>query len=274
MLRGTFHFHSTYSHDGMSTIPEIAATLRDNGFSFCVMTEHFEDFDGPKFARFVDEVGAVSRSSGFLLVPGMEVDLAGLHTIMFPVRSHDEIVRITRGESEAKPRLFKVVAHPSKYRFDDVKRHLDTYDIDGIELWNQQADGAHIPPMAFLDLVKSEPWRNRYRMFFGNDIHNVNLKVANVLCLPSRTDLTVESVSRCLGEGDFVALNAPTGVSYRNGSQRTEFDAWFAGMHKQSYLRGRMLRTVRRSLRSVYRMLPRDMQHSLNNFKNYVRNKV
>ena len=273
-IQGTFHFHSTYSHDGRSTLQEVASTLRDRGFSFCVMTDHFEDFDAPKFERYVQEAKAVSRSSGFLLIPGVEVDLSGLHTIVFPVQEYAEIMRFASGQGDDEPYMFKVLAHPSKYPIDMVTRHLGKYAIDGVELWNQQADGSHLPPTGFLKSLQNQPGRHQYRYFFGCDLHKVNLTVANIISLSTPRELSVEAVTSALIDGDFVTRNLPTGIAYRNGAERTEFDTWLQTLLRGSYYQGKLLRSVRNGLKSLYRILPRDVQHSLNDVKNFVRNKV
>jgi hypothetical protein len=273
-IRGTFHFHSTYSHDGRSTLEEIAGGLHSRGFSFCVMTEHFEDLDAVSLDRYVRETKEVSLKSGVLLIPGVEVHLDGLDTILFPVRAYDEVGRFISGGRDSQPRIVKVLAHPVRYRFDAVVRHLEKYHIDGIELWNQQADGGHMPPLWFFELLKTAPWRNQYQYFFGCDLHNVNLTVDNFLVIPAMTRRTPEAIVDVLAAGDFVSRNGPTGIEYRNGSARTDFDNWLTTVRRGSYYRGRILRSVRRALRSFYKLLPRDTQHSLNDFKNSVRNKV
>src|SRR5437016_3240651 len=102
-VQGTFHFHSTYSHDGRNTLPEIAHALLERGLSFCVMTEHFEDFDEAKFNRYLAELESVTKSTGFVFVPGAEVDLEGLHTIVFPVREFAEVTRFASQQSVARP---------------------------------------------------------------------------------------------------------------------------------------------------------------------------
>ena len=274
LIRGTFHFHSTYSHDGRNSLPEIAAVLRNRGFAFCVMTEHFEDFDAAKFQRYVAELQLVSESSGFLFVPGIEVHLSGLDTIMFPVRNYDQIAQLESEGKDTEPRMFKVLAHPTKYPFEMVVRHLEKYKIEGVELWNQQADGSSIPPLDFLERLRSHPRRNDFRYLFGCDLHSANLTVANVLAMAAPRPLTAEAVAGSLSQGDFVSCNGPTGIEYRNGTERTDFDAWLRTVKAKSYSRARVLRSVRRFLRSCYRMLPRNTQHSLNDFKNFVRNKV
>ena len=265
-MQGTFHFHSTYSHDGRNT-------LGGKGLSFCVMTEHFEDFDDAKFHRYIEETGAVSRSSGFLLIPGIEVNLSGLDTIIFPARSYEEIARLASEGTDSQPPMFKVLAHASKYPREAIEKHLETYQIHGIEIWNQQADGSHIPRAELLQWLKTKPWRRQYRYFFGCDLHSANHTVANVLS-PVTNGADTESILRALTAGDFVSQNLPAGVEYRNGAHATDFDSWLEQILQRSYYRGRVLRSVRRCLKSAYKMLPRNTQHSLNDIKNYVRNKV
>jgi hypothetical protein len=273
-IQGTFHFHSTYSHDGRSTLREIASGLSRRGFSFCVMTEHFEDFDAKKLDCYVREANAVTRSTGFVLIPGIEVDLSGLHTIVFPVREYAEISRMRWVEEEAEHRVFKVLAHASKYPFELVRAHLEKYKINGLELWNQQEDSSTIPPLGFLDLLKTHSQRSQLRYFFGCDLHSVNLTVANVISLTASGQPTSEAIVAALMAGDFVSRNLPTGIEYRNGSEATDFDPWLQALLKRRYYRGKLLRSVRSCLKSFYRILPRDAQHSLNDFKNFVRNKV
>lgn len=273
-IQGTFHFHSTYSHDGKSTLPEIAMVLRGLGLSFCVMTEHFEDLDADRFDGYIAELAALSSDGTFHFIPGVEVHLSGVDTILFPVKSYQEIVDFETGRSPLSDAMCKVIAHPSKYHFDDVVRHLHRYPIDGIELWNQQADGSHIPPLDLLQSLKPVVREAQYHYFFGCDLHSAKLKVTNTLAVAAETPRTVEGISRALLAGYFTARNSETAIEYRNSPGGTEFDAWAVAVGRRSYIRGKVLRRVRRLLRSIYRGLPRNTQKSLNDFKNLVRNKV
>jgi hypothetical protein len=274
LIQGTFHFHSTYSHDGRSTLYEIASILRRRGFSFCIMTEHFEDFDALKFNRYIGEVNALNQSGGFVLIPGVEVNLSGVDTIIFPVLEYADIARLASEGKDGQRRMFKVVAHPSKYQFRKLARHLETYDINGIELWNQQTDGRHLPPIRFLESLKTQAWRNHYRYFFGCDLHDVKLTVTNVISLPKPAHLTSEAIVSEVTEGDFRASSLTTGIEYRNGPERADFDTWLETLLKESYYRGKVLYGLRGCLKGLYRMLPQHVQRSLNDFKNFVRNKV
>jgi hypothetical protein len=272
-IQGTFHFHSTYSHDGKHPLKEVASTLQASGFAFGVMTEHFEDFDAATVDRYIAEAKEITETTGFVLVPGIEVHLRGLDTIVFPVRRFEQIQALLKGE-DSDPKFFKVLAHPARYRFEDVERHIQNFRIDAVELWNQQADGAHIPPMEFLRSMRTLGGRNRLRYFFGCDNHSAHLRAVNVLCLPESTPRTADAIANALASGQVVARNLFTGIEYRNGAGQGDFDRWFELLQKRSYVRGRILKTLRRVLRTLYKALPRNAQHSLNDFKNAVRNRV
>jgi hypothetical protein len=273
-IQGTFHFHSTYSHDGRNTLAEIASSLKKSGLSFCVMTEHFEDFNAAKFDSYIREARAVTSESGFVFIPGIEVHLSGVDTIIFPVEEYDSIEKLARDGIDRTPSLYKIVAHPSKYPFERIVQHLQRYHINAIELWNQQADGSHIPPLQFLELVGSQGWRNQYQYFFGCDLHSANLTVANVISVAKPAEVSAEAVTRSLIDGNFVSRNLMTGVEYRNGADKNDFDSWLGTVQQRSYYRGKVLRNVRRCLRTAYKKLPRSTQHVLNDVKNFVRNKV
>jgi hypothetical protein len=152
--------------------------------------------------------------------------------------------------------------------------HLEKYRINGIELWNQQADGSHMPPVGFLQSLQSQPLRNNYRYFFGCDLHDASLTVTNVLSLRNPGRLTVEAVVSVLMSGTFLSRNIPTAIEYHNGPEKTDFDTWLQATLKKSYYRGKLRQSVRSGMKRVYRLLPRDVQHLLNDIKNYIRNKV
>lgn len=274
MIHGTFHFHSTFSHDGLSSLDEIASTLRRRGFSFCVMTEHFEDFDPPKFQHYLEEINRVNGKGDFVLVPGVEVNLSGIDTIIFPAKDYESCAGFSGRKMGDDNAQFSVVAHPSKYRFDAVAAHLARYNITGFEMWNQQADGSHIPPVEMLRMLRGHSGRAGYRYFFGCDLHDVKLTVSNYLSIPRSVPMNVEAIAAEVARGTCRASNSRTGVSYCNGPATQELDQWIGTVIGGSYFKGRVLRCVRRPLRGIYRILPRGVTRVLNNFKNYVRNKV
>jgi hypothetical protein len=268
-IQGAFHFHSTYSHDGRSSLAEIASRLHGQGLSFCIMTEHFEDFDEPKFNRYIQETTSVSSSS-FLLIPGMEVDVEGLHTIIFPVQQYGEIADLS-AFTRLSHNMFKVLAHPSKYPLEKVAAHLDKYSIEGIEVWNQQSDGSYVPPFRVLESLTVRPDLARYRYLFGCDIHNAKLAVRNLISLARPHNLSAQAILDAIRCGEFVSRNITTNIEHRNGSEEVEFNTWVQMLHGRSYGPGRLLSSVRDGLKLTYKMLPRPAQRSLNDVKNIVR---
>lgn len=273
-MRGTFHFHSNYSHDGRNELKAIESSLRAQGYSFCIMTEHFEDFDAEKFDRYLQEVGAINRQPGFLLIPGMEIKLSGIDTIVFPAPDYEACGRFARDGSLTAAGVMTVVAHPSKYSYKQVVRHLDRFKIEGIELWNQQADGGHMPPFAFINSLSTEPWRARYTYLFGCDLHDISLTVANVLTLPETVPLEAGRIVAEIRAGRFVSTNLRTGIEHRNSPEPAAFDRWWGQVRSRSYGKARFLKGVRRTLKVMYDGLPRPVRRSLNHFKNRVRNKI
>jgi hypothetical protein len=252
----------------------VVASLRARGFAFCIMTEHFEDFDDRKFDRYVREITALNEVGDFVLIPGLEVNLAGIDTIVFPALDFAAIVRWMSNAGDGQPPLFRVIAHPSKYSFETITRHLQTYRINAVELWNQQEDGRYIPPMRFLERFGTQPSRKQCRYFFGCDLHEASLTISNVLTVPKPSTLTVEAIVSALSDGNFTTSNNATGIEYCNGDHGNDFDAWFETLRHRSFYRGRALQGVRKCLKRSYRWLPSTTQHRLNDIKNYIRNKV
>ena len=74
-VSGIFHIHSKYSHDGKKTIDEIAARLKYANLKFCVITDHFEDFDEKGFNTFLSEIKVINEQKDILLIPGVEIQL-------------------------------------------------------------------------------------------------------------------------------------------------------------------------------------------------------
>lgn len=271
-IQGAFHFHSTYSHDGRSSLGEVAAALKAQGLTFCVMTDHFEDFDAAKFSQYLKEMQELTQSSGVTFIPGAEVHLSGVDTLVFPVRSYEQVVALESGE--AQDSLFKVVAHPSRYGREQVLNHLSRYRIDGIELWNQQADGCFLPPLELFAFIASSAAAQSSRYFFGCDIHDAKLAVANLLEIEDVAERTPDAIASALMSGSFVARNRNTAVELRNGERATELVPWLEALRKRSFRRGQLLRGIRRCLRRAYKSLPRQTQRSLNDVKNAVRNRI
>jgi hypothetical protein len=275
-IQGVFHFHSRYSHDGRSTLAEIASALDARGYSFCVMTEHFEDFTPARFERYLEEMQEVSATSGLIFIPGMEVNLEGVDTILFPATDYAEVATFGSGSGAgySAPGMIKVVAHPSRYRFEDVAKHLDKFAIDGIEAWNQEADGRYAPPVESIERLKASSKKKQYQYYFGCDLHSAQFRVANVLSLTGERRRTPGDIVEALRAGEFVARNRETGIEYRNGADAPDFEQWAGSLPTGVSYQRRLRRSLRRCMRALYKSLPRNAQHSLNDVKNFVRNRV
>jgi hypothetical protein len=269
---GTFHFHSTYSHDGRSTLAEVVAGLQGRGFGFCIMTEHFEDFTPSKFQSYLEETQALTRTSGFVLVPGLEVNLEGIDTILFPVTEFGMVERFAK--QHGSENIFSVLAHPSKYPAEKVAQHLDRYCLSGVELWNQQADSDYRPPLDFLGAFRGMCRWNQMRCFFGCDLHDVNLRPSNLLALDSSAGATAEGILAELSAGRFTSRNLRTGIELDNRLGPRGVEEWTEQILRRGSEWGGVRWRVRQVLRSGYRLLPRSTRRGLNDFKNLVRNRI
>lgn len=274
MIRGAFHFHSTYSHDGRTSLVDTVERLRGQGFAFVIMTEHFEDFDRIKFSSYLQEVEMLNRRMDFVLIPGIEVNLDGVDTIKFPVGDYEGCLDFGERAGGSISPTVSVLAHPTKYSLRKVLAHLGKFKIDGIELWNQQADGRYAPPLKFLMEFQAQAQPERYCCYFGCDLHDANLKASNFIALPRPHCLDPASLCAMIASGQFTSFNSDTGIAFSNGPQRDDYKAWLEKIQSCRNYKGRVLRFIRRGLRAGYKRLPKSVQRSLNDIKNTVRNKI
>ena len=84
---GVIHVHSRYSHDGRESVADIADGLRDRSIDFCVLTDHFEDFDPEAFRNYLREIETVNDGHSTLIVPAVEVNVDGFDLLVFPAKS-------------------------------------------------------------------------------------------------------------------------------------------------------------------------------------------
>lgn len=238
------------------------------------MTEHFEDFDPQKLESYLQEAQMVSGEVGFVLIPALEVHLAGIDTLVFPGRDYQQIAELASGDFRKGEGLLKLLVHPTKYPLQRVFAHLDRFNIQGIELWNQEVDGHSLPPFRFLKSFLVHPRCDQYLYFFGCDLHNVRGRISNILILSQPCEKSPEAIMNCLRRGYFSTRNLRTGIEFRNGNPRMDLASWLTVQQQKTYYRGRLVGWVRNSLRSAYKQLPRSSQRSLNDVKNYVRNRL
>lgn len=272
-IAGAIHFHSDFSHDGRSSLEEIRSRLVSQGLSFCIMTDHFEDFTEQSFDCYLERITVLNRTPGFVFVPGVEVSIGGIDTLLYPVYHYSQCRAFPAEETGGASRMRSVLAHPSKYAAPALERHMQRVPLTGIELWNQLADGL-LPSSTVVRFLQSVRSRHSYRYFFGCDIHNARHGVRNIVTLPARTALEIETIVGALDHGSFSTANRTTGRTYESTSTNVNLDQWLATASQRRPARLAIRCGVRRSLRSAYRLLPRRLQRSLNTLKNYVRNEV
>ena len=165
------HVHSTWSYDGIWSLPEIAVAFRVFGFDAVLMAEHDRGFTPTRWDSYVAACAESSR--GILLLPGLEygdpsdvvhVTVWGSVPFLGAGRPTNELLADAQREHAVA-----VLAHPA--RRDAWKVVDDAWfgQLDGVELWNRRYDGAS-PSAIAPDLLRK---CNGGMGFFAADFHNV-----------------------------------------------------------------------------------------------------
>lgn len=159
---GILHVHSTYSHDGRSSLEEIHAAAATHGLRFVALTDHAEDFDASLFEEYQAHAAAVSED--VRLITGLEFRFRGyrgLHLLAIGLqswidpRTPEEFIKLAPAAG-----AFTVVAHPVLARYRIPRVVAD--GIDAVEVWNARYDNRWLPDarsVAALDEIRSaRPW--------------------------------------------------------------------------------------------------------------------
>lgn len=274
---GVIHIHSGYSHDGHDTILEIAEGLRADRIEFCILTDHFEDFDGKKFQKYIAEIEGVNLFQQPVFVPGVEAELLGFHTIFLPVSrfSYDELRAIIDGRSASPDGcLLKFLAHPTKHPVSDVVALLHEQRFDGVEIWNQQADGNYFPPARFFLDLMNIPVTGSPSFFFGSDIHDIRNEINNLLLIPREGDLNPEMVITKLRQKEFLNYSRKLKRNLSGNCSPEQMGSWLNGVERQCHIKAEIMRVMRESLRFFYHLLPLSARGHVNDFKNAVKNRL
>lgn len=270
---GVVHIHSHYSHDGHGTIGDMGATLKASGIDFCILTDHFEDFDDDKFRRYVAEIESVNRLQKTVFVPAIEAEFEGFHVIFFPVSEYAEIRTIVDRRDFRDSSLVKILAHPSKHPLADVVTFLRRHRVDGVEIWNQQADSRYLPPaQCFVDLMALLPG-DKPAIVFGSDIHNfAKHSVSNLLLIERNGSLNGAHIIEKLRKREHLNFSLALKQHLRGNADPLSVTAWFEGLKGKAKKKAFVLQSTKRTLRFVYHLLPRTIQHNINDVKNTVKN--
>lgn len=159
---GVLHLHSDYSHDGRDSIESLRDFATERGISFLGMTEHAEDFDAERFARYVRHCRAASDAA-VTIIPGLEFRFpghSGLHLLALGVGqwiapgTPAEFFELARTAAR-----LTVLAHPvlAKYRVPELV--MD--GVDAIEVWNANYNTRYLPDPRAIRLLHSARRRGR-----------------------------------------------------------------------------------------------------------------
>ena len=271
---GVIHLHSAYSHDGRDSIPDLVRTLAGQGFDFCILTDHFEEFDARALDRYRAEIAAVNANGDFMVVPAIEVEFESVHVILVPVGSFAEIQGVVAARDLSRSEAVKLLAHPTKYDLETTVTLLRDHEFDGVELWNQMADGKYAPPRDHLRALLPRIRPDLRGHFFGGDIHDSRHAVANYLTIPADGPLTVDHVIEALRRRRYVSHSRLTGLAVSAEQPAGELVAWLETAARSRSLRATLMATLAHIFKGIYHLLPRRVQKRINSFKNSVKSRL
>lgn len=198
------HAHTTYSHDGRLSPPELAALAKRKGFDAVLISDHYEDLDEDSYDQLVRDCEGIKTC---MLVPGYEKDWSGFHLCAFGVDrwiGDEEIGRWSAKVREAGGII--CLAHPGRYRHQVPENILSV--CDAVEIWNSKR-----PYDSFLG-----PHPDVYHLLgdrlalVGQDLHRVR-------------DATTLGIITSGGETKSEILEAIRNRRYRSTSRFFSFEA-------------------------------------------------
>lgn len=151
-VRGLFHIHTTYSHDGHLDPAAIREKSLEFGCGFAVVCDHAEDLNPDLYRRQGEDCAKVSDDR-FLLVPGLEYAFGTIHLLGIGAdrqckaenpESCLEAIRIAGGMT--------VWAHP---RLADFRRYERWDLLDGLEVWSARYGTKYAPESALCRAVRT-----------------------------------------------------------------------------------------------------------------------
>jgi hypothetical protein len=164
--------HSTLSHDGRLTLPQVAQFYRKRGYHFVAMGEHSQDMNPDKVAMLVEQCGAWSGPD-FLMVPGIEYTCRphGMHILgVGSLGLTDGCDPVSAANLIHEHDGFAVLAHPRRFNWDCGLGILEA--VDAVEIWNVGYDGKYLPSVlasaAFRKMQHANP---KLRAIASHDLH-------------------------------------------------------------------------------------------------------
>lgn len=266
-VSGVFHVHSNFSHDGKNSIDEIVKLFEKIGFNFFVLTDHFEDFDENNFINYKSTIEKINKNNKIFIIPGTEVEFKGFHIILAPVNDYHQTKHFIESGSFENFTL-RVIAHPSKNSFKELEKLVNNYSFNGIELWNQRADGNFYPPMKLIKKVTDGNF-SAYLKFFGVDLHNIQHPINNIIKIRGLTNhnLNVDSIMKHLTTGYFSNLNFKINLFISGNSSDLEA---FNNIKYVQHLYGNLQRVIKLLLKYLYLTIPKNKRKKIEDLKNEI----
>lgn len=170
-VKGALHVHSTLSHDGTLTIPELAMWYKPRGYHFIAIGEHSQDLDEGKVELLKEQCAEFSGPQ-FLIIPGIEYSCRdGIHLFGIAAtgltRQTDPVAVVHHIHDQG---AFAILVHPKRLKWNCAVDLLNT--VDAVEIWNVAYDGKYLPPYqapdAFRRMRRTNP---RLLAVAGHDLH-------------------------------------------------------------------------------------------------------
>jgi predicted metal-dependent phosphoesterase TrpH len=169
--KGALHIHSTLSHDGTLSIPDLARWYRHRGYHFVAIGEHSQDLDNEKLQALCEACGAQSNEN-FCVIPGVEFSCReGIHIFgLGAVGLTSEVDPVAVTAKIHSLNGVAILAHPKRMKWTCSREIL--LALDGVEIWNVAYDGKYLPsfhaPRAFRGMREVNP---RLLAVAGHDFH-------------------------------------------------------------------------------------------------------
>ncbi|MCD6367943.1 MAG: ATP-grasp domain-containing protein [Candidatus Aenigmarchaeota archaeon] len=220
-IKGLFHVHSNYSHDGKLSLTEIKKLSIKNGYKFVILTDHAEDFDQKKWMKYVKECKKLSDEK-FVFIPGMEISsYDGPHIILVnPKRYTNSKILTNVVEYVKKNKIFWGIAHirESDWKILESIKEPPSF----IEVWNSKYHGYST---SLSNLIR---FRRFYRTSYhtigicGNDIHDWKKRLIS-LYLEYEGELSYEKILNKIKNEKFIC-SYKSSVFFPNGEFYTSFN--------------------------------------------------
>jgi predicted metal-dependent phosphoesterase TrpH len=199
------HLHTTYSHDGVLSLDQLATFLRARGFDFMAVTEHSQDMSESTLAALEAQSQQLTTSE-FLVIPGMEFTCTGtIHILGLGVTSacssQDPSTVIEHIHSHGG---VAVLAHPSNKAYPIDPAWVAR--LDGCEIWNNR-QGKWLPQLhAIRKFEELHEYAPDLLAYAGLDLHGL-AGYSHVAMYVDSTGLVKADVLSALRDGQFVVGN-------------------------------------------------------------------